>query len=98
MIGGYQIIDFLGIEIDSTGETISGIYDKIEAWDGKKPLLCSNVDLDGSLISFFGVPIVTNSKYYINVGTSTAEAAEASILTLEIDGEDTVKLITTEIA
>lgn len=75
--GGYLAIDFTGVEIDTTGITIAGIYDKIEG--ATKPILAQNIyapDGFGELIlNVYVTPslsstdfvILENSSYTLNV-------------------------------
>lgn len=80
--GGYLIIDLAGVEIDSTGVKIDGIYDRIEGCD--KPILLRGINNDGTEMKPRFVAFdVSGTDYVGNLNTTT-------VITVEDD--DTVSI------
>lgn len=63
MIGGYQIIDLLGKELNSgVGMVFDGIYDAIEA--SRKPIMIEGLNIGGTEYKPCFVEFIANGSNY----------------------------------
>lgn len=79
MKGGYQIIDFHGVNITGSAKTIPGIYESIEG-NHHKPLLLSGIVLSGiGKADVFAAAETDagNYKFTVYGGTLTVTAENA---------------------
>ena len=103
-IGGYQIIDFLNEVINTTGVTIAGIYDKLEAAFGTpKAIMITGVNVANvsTPAAQFVSPYIDGTDFVIIVketyDVATVEEVETTTITayaIVIDDDDKVKLVT----
>lgn len=87
--GGYQIIDFTGKEIDTTGITIPGVYAAIEG--ATKPILAANVyapDGFGELVLNFYVNLALESSDFVILQNASYK--------ITVNDDDLVKLVAIE--
>lgn len=79
MKGGYQIIDFRGVNLTESAKTIPGIYESIKG-NHHKPLLLSGLVLSGvEKAGVFSEPETSAGNYVFSVygGTLTVTAENA---------------------
>ena len=95
---GYQLIDLKGVEIDTTGVKIPGIYSMIEGLRKLPIFINANIDDVGEFAPFTSSVYSNESVFHIIVTTVVSSTDGVSMLELTVEDDDTVTQVQTTYA
>ncbi len=96
--GGYKLVDFGDVNIvTATPTNIAGIYEQLEN-NYHKPLIFTNMVLDGALVNDFSAkPVVSGGAYVVTL-INTATATNVNATEIKVESNDTVTVTAIEVA